>query len=77
MATRVQWHGTPAEGLALAKAFNRYCSCVFSAQGRRVSVCALHQMLCSDQRAIDRLLFSGRIAARLREEEFSARIDHD
>ena len=70
MATRVQWHGTPAEGLELAHAFNRYCSCVFAAQGRRVSVCAPHEMLCSDQRAIDGLLFARRIATRLRNEEF-------
>jgi hypothetical protein len=70
MATRVQWHGTPTEGLELARAFNRYCSCVVTAQGRRVSVCPPHGMLCSDQRAIDRLLFARRIAARLRNEEF-------
>jgi hypothetical protein len=70
MATRVRWHGTPTEGLELAHAFSRYCSCVFSAHGSRVSVCAQHAMLCSDQRAIDGLLFSRRIAARLRSEEF-------
>jgi len=70
MKTSVQWHGTSAEGVELARAFGRYCSCVFSAEGRRVSVCAPHEMLCSDQRAIDGLLFSRRIAARLRNEEF-------
>jgi hypothetical protein len=70
MPTRVQWHGTPTEGLELARAFSRYCSCVFSAHGHRVSVCAPHEMLCSDQRATDGLLFARRIAARLRNEEF-------
>ena len=70
MATRVQWHGTRTEGLELVQALSHYCSCVFSAQGLRVSVCAPHEMLCSDQRAIDGLLFSRRIAARLRNEEF-------
>ena len=70
MATRMQWHGTPTEGLELAQALSRYCSCVSTAQGERVSVCAPHEMLCSDQRAIDGLLFSRRIAARLRDEEF-------
>lgn len=70
MATRVQWHGTRTEGLELAHALSRYCSCEFGSEGRRVLVCAPHEMLCSDQRAIDGLLFSRRIAARLRNEEF-------
>jgi hypothetical protein len=70
MAIRLQWHGTRTEGLELAQALSRYCSCRFSYQGLRVSVCAPHEMLCSDQRAIDGLLFSRRIAARLRHEEF-------
>ena len=69
MPTRVQWHGTRTEGLELVEVLSRYCSCVFSAQGLRVSVCAPHEMLCSDQRAIDGLLFSRRIAGRLRNEE--------
>jgi len=70
MATSVQWHGTRTEGLELVQALSRYCSCVFGAHGLRVSVCAPHEMLCSDQRAIDGLLFSRRIAGRLRNEEF-------
>jgi hypothetical protein len=70
MGRSVQWHGTPTEGLELVQALSRYCSCVFSAEGARVSVCAAHEMLCSDQRAIDGLLFSRRIAGRLRVEEF-------
>jgi len=70
MATSVQWHGTRTEGLELVQALSRYCSCVFGAHGLRVSVCAPHEMLCSDQRAIDGLLFSRRIAAQLCNEEF-------
>jgi hypothetical protein len=70
MATRVQWHGTQTEGLELVQELSRYCSCVFTAPGLRATVCAPHEMLCSDQRAIDGLLFSRRIAARLRNEEF-------
>ena len=70
MATRVQWHGTPTEALELAHALGRYCSCVFSGEGLRLSVCTPHQMWCSDQRAIDGLLFSRRMAERLRNEEF-------
>ena len=74
MATRMRWHGTPTEGLELEQALSRYCSCAFSAQGLRVSVCAPHEMLCSNQRTIDGLLFSRRIAARLRDEEFQPRV---
>ena len=70
MATSVQWHGTRAEGLELVEVLSRYCSCVFAAKGRRATVCGPHEMWCSDQRAIDGLLFSRRIAARLRNEEF-------
>ena len=33
-------------------------------------MCVPHEMLCSDQRAIDGILFSRRIAARLHNEEF-------
>jgi hypothetical protein len=70
MTAEVQWHGTRTEGLELVEALGRHCSCVFNAQGLRVSVCAPHEMLCSDQRAIDGLLFSRHIAVRLRSEEF-------
>ena len=70
MASGVQWRGTRTEGLELVQALSRYCSCVFSAQRARVSVCASHEMLCSDQRAIHGLLFSRRIAAQLCNEEF-------
>ena len=70
MATGVQWHGTRTEALELVEALSHHCSCAFTAQGRRATVCAPHEMLCSDQRAIDGLLFSRRIAERLRNEEF-------
>ena len=70
MTTAVQWHGTQAEGMELVETLGRHCSCKFTAEGRRASVCAPHELLISDQRAIDGLLFSRRIAARLRSEEF-------
>ena len=38
-------------------------------------MCAGHEMLHSDQRAIDGLIFSRRIAAGLRNEEFQSRPD--
>ena len=70
LRTRVQWHGTHAEGVELVETLGRHCSCEFTAQHRRVFVCAPHEMFISDQRAIDGLLFARRIAARLRSEEF-------
>ena len=70
MASSVLWHGTQTEALELLQALSRNCSCVVTAEGVRLSTCAPHDMLSSDQRAIDGLLFSRRIAARLRSEEF-------
>lgn len=66
----VVWHGTQAETFELLQALSRNCSCVVTAEGVRLSTCAPHQMLSSDQRAIDGLLFARRIAERLRTEEF-------
>jgi hypothetical protein len=70
LTTTVQWHGTRPEGVELAATLDRHCSCEFNEQGRRVSICAPHAILISDQRAVDGLLFARRIAARLRTEEF-------
>src|SRR5207237_395560 len=71
MATSVLWHGSQTEALELLQALSRNCSCVVTAEGVRLSTCAPHEMLSSDQRAIDGLLFARRIAARLRLEEFN------
>ena len=71
MATSVLWHGSQTEALELLQALSRNCSCVVTAEGVRLSTCAPHHMLASDQRAIDGLLFARRIAARLRTEEFN------
>jgi hypothetical protein len=70
MAISVLWHGTQTEALELLQALSRNCSCVVTAEGVRLSTCAPHEMLSSDQRAIDGLLFARRIAAALRSEEF-------
>ena len=71
MATSVLWHGTQTEALELLQALSRNCSCVVTAEGVRLSTCPPHEMLSSDQRAIDGLLFARRIAAQLRTEEFN------
>ena len=76
MATSVLWHGSQTEALELLQALSRNCSCVVTAEGVRLSTCAPHQMLSSDQRAIDGLLFARRIAARLRSEEFNPTQSH-
>jgi hypothetical protein len=70
MPSSVLWHGTQTEALELLQALSRNCSCVVTAEGVRLSTCAPHEMLSSDQRAIDGLLFARRIAERLRAEEF-------
>jgi len=70
MATNVLWHGTQTEALELLQALSRNCSCVVTAEGVRLSTCVPHEMLSSDQRAVDGMLFARRIAARLRREEF-------
>ena len=70
MATNVLWHGTQTEALELLQALSQNCSCVLTAEGVRLSTCAPHDMLSSDQRAVDGLLFARRIAARLLREEF-------
>jgi hypothetical protein len=70
MAISVLWHGSQTEALELLQALSRNCSCVVSADGVRLATCAPHEMLATDQRAIDGLLFARRIAARLRDEEF-------
>ncbi|MBV9547615.1 MAG: hypothetical protein JOY61_24850 [Chloroflexi bacterium] len=63
------WHGTQTEALELLEALSRNCSCVMTAEGVRVTTCAPHEMLSTDQRAVDGLLFARRIAQRLRSEE--------
>jgi hypothetical protein len=70
MATNVLWHGTQTEALELLQALSRNCSCVLTAEGVRLSTCAPHDMLSSDQRAVDGLLFARRIAPQLLDEEF-------
>ena len=69
MATSVVWHGTQTEALELLQALARNCSCVVTAEGLRVSTCRPHEMLSTDQRAVDGLLFARRIAASLLAEE--------
>jgi hypothetical protein len=70
MASNVLWHGSQTEALELLQALSHNCSCVVTAEGVRLSTCPPHEMLSSEQRAVDGLLFARRIAAQLRREEF-------
>jgi hypothetical protein len=71
MSTKVTWHGTREESLALINAIASNCACVFGSVGVRLQTCAAHQMVTQDQRALNGLLFARRMAARLLAEEFS------
>jgi len=70
MVTNISWYGTQQESLELIAAIGRNCACEFSVMGIRLSVCPPHEMLNSDQRALNGLLFSRRMARRLLAEEF-------
>jgi hypothetical protein len=70
MANSVIWHGTQTEALELLQALSRNCSCVITVEGVRLTTCPPHDMLTSEQRAVDGLLFARRIATQLRAEEF-------
>lgn len=65
------WHGTSAEGLALAETIHRYCTCDLNGLGQVRTCCASHRMLVVDQRALDGLLFWRHAAAVLTHDEFS------
>jgi hypothetical protein len=69
MSTKIAWNGTPVDGLALADAIARNCTCEFGKAAARLRVCAAHEML-TDQRTLDRLLFAHHMASRLLIEEF-------
>jgi hypothetical protein len=63
----VVWHGAQDEWQLLSRAVERHCACQRLAY-RSTPVCASHRLL-ADQAALDRLLFTRAIAARLRREE--------
>ena len=71
ITTSVRWHGTQTEALELLQALSHNCACVVSAEGVRLAICAAHEMLADDQRAMDGLLFARRILERLVREEFA------
>jgi hypothetical protein len=71
MRAQIIWNGTREESFDLLNAVARNCGCEFGWMGVRLATCAPHQMLVDDQRALNGLVFVRRIAARLRQEEWS------
>ncbi len=69
MARSITWRGTQTEAAELLSALNHHCQCQESSDGLDVVLCEAHLLL-EDQRALDRLLFARRIAARFTSEEF-------
>ena len=59
-----KWNGTPEEWHELQIIITRHCAC------QTPHVCASHDMVVRDQRAIDGLVFIRRIVNRLLAEEF-------
>jgi hypothetical protein len=55
MHSSVIFHGTEREGLELAQIATRHCTC--ASTNHTGGSCPVHQMLASDQRAIDGLVF--------------------
>ncbi len=69
----VTWNGTMIEQLELVAAIERNCECTFGVTGKRLGACPAHTMLMRDQRALDGLLWSRRLAKqRLAEEGVDA-----
>lgn len=65
----ITWNGTRIEQLLLVAAIERNCECTFNESGVRVVVCSAHTMLMRDQRALNGLLWTRRLAkVRLAEE---------
>jgi hypothetical protein len=71
--TSMTWNGTLIEELELIAAVERNCECVFDKMGMRLVACAAHTMLVRDQRALNGLLWTRRLAnQRLAEEGITA-----
>ena len=66
------WNGTDREGVDLLASIHSHCTCELNDKGFRVTSCAPHTMLTTDQRALDGLLFARRMVSRFRAEEFGA-----
>jgi hypothetical protein len=66
---RIVWNGTHTEQVELLSAIERNCACTYDKVGIRSHVCAAHTMLIRDQRALNGLLWTRRLASQLLAEE--------
>ena len=73
MTANVRWAGNQQDSFDLVNAVAHNCVCEFGRMGVRLNACAPHQMLVTDQRALDGLLFARWMADRLRFEEHQLR----
>ena len=64
------WMGTDREAVDLLAAISCYCTCELDDKKFRVTSCASHTMLLTDQRALDGLIFARRMVSRFRTAEF-------
>jgi hypothetical protein len=64
------WNGTPEQAHELGMIVSRNCMCGAPGAGNSEQPCGPHQMMVSDQRALDGLLFARSIVVHLVHEEF-------
>jgi len=70
MAVPVVFNGSNEEKTALISALANNCACRFGPMNMRVSTCAAHNMLMTDQRALNGMICQRRRAAELLLQEF-------
>jgi hypothetical protein len=67
--SRIVWNGTDTEQVELLSAIERNCACSYDKLGVRLIACGAHTMLVRDQRALNGLLWTRRLAKQLLAEE--------
>lgn len=58
----IKWNGTQEEKDDLLAAVQRHCACGYNDDGFLTDSCAAHQMLVTDQRALNGLLWNRHLA---------------
>jgi hypothetical protein len=66
----IEWNGTAQESIDLMRVVSRNCSCEFGLTRAGATPCGAHRMLTEDRRALNGLLFSRWMVAKLRAEEW-------
>jgi len=71
VAPQTVFPGDQDETLLIVNAVARNCACTYALTGAQTSMCGAHEMLVSDQRALNGLVWMRRDVTRLRREEFT------